>query len=99
MKSRNLYLGIVLVAMGVLSLLVSLDVIDFSWTIAWRLWPMLLVFIGIVMLPLKDWLKAVLLLAAMAVGVALYQYEAGRRGNHWFFTQSIGKESIELSVV
>lgn len=76
MKSRNLFLGILILFIGVVSLLASLDVIDFSWRIAWRLWPMLLIFIGITILPIKEWMKALLLVVALAVGVLLYHGEA-----------------------
>lgn len=76
MKSRNLFLGIVILAVGVLSLLASIDVIDFSWRVAWRLWPMLLIYVGIAILPFKDWLKALLLVVALAFGIWLYQNEA-----------------------
>ena len=37
MKSRNLLLGIIVLFIGVVSLLVSLDVVDFSWHIAAKL--------------------------------------------------------------
>ncbi|MBQ6770049.1 MAG: hypothetical protein IJP44_03600 [Bacteroidales bacterium] len=87
MKSRNIFLGIVFLAVGVVSLLASIDVIDFSWRVAWRLWPMLLIFVGIAILPLKDWLKALLMVVALAVGVWLYQgearKEAERRHSGW----------------
>jgi hypothetical protein len=79
MKSRNLILGIFILFIGVVSLLASLDVIYLSWRIVWRLWPMLLIFIGILILPVKDWLKAVFLVIALAVGVLLYQHEAEKR--------------------
>lgn len=100
MKSRNLFLGIILLAIGVLALLASFDVIDFSWRIAWRLWPLLLVFFGIIILPVKDWLKAVLLVVALAAGVLLYQYETEKRSHYWFwpFSQSIDKQRVELPV-
>lgn len=101
MKSRNLFLGIVFVAVGVLALLSSLDIIDFSWRIACKLWPLLLVFIGIVVLPVKDRLKAVLLLVALAVGVLLYSYEVNQRNDHWYyriFSQSIDKQKVEMPV-
>jgi len=99
MKSRNLFFGIVLLVVGVLALLASLDVINFSWSIAWRLWPMLFIFVGIAVLPLNDWLKAVLLLAALAIGVLLYQYEANSRSFPWLFSQSVGKEKVEMCIV
>ena len=51
MKSRNLFLGILILFIGVVALLASLDVIGFSWIIAWRLWPMLFIIAGIAILP------------------------------------------------
>lgn len=86
MKSRNLFLGIIILFVGVISLLVALDVIDFSWTVAWRLWPMLFIFIGVAILPVKEWLKAILLLATLVVGVLLYRYEASQTVCHWLFS-------------
>ena len=96
MKSRNLFLGLLFVAIGVVALLGSLDIIDFSWRIAWKLWPMVLIFVGIAVLPLRDWLKALLLLVALAVAVLLYQNEANKRNHHWLFSQSVGKELVEM---
>ena len=101
MRSRNLFLGIVFVAVGVFALLAAFDIIDFSWRIAIRLWPLLLIFAGIVILPVKDWLKAVLLLVALAVGVLLYNYEIDKRNDRWFnriFSQSFDKQKVELPI-
>ena len=78
MKSRNLFLGIIILFIGVVSLLASIDVIHFNWYVAWRLWPMLLIFLGIAVLPVKDWMKAVLLVVALAIGVWLYQIEEAK---------------------
>lgn len=86
MKSRNLFLGIIILFVGVISLLVALDVIDFSWTVAWRLWPMLFIFVGVAILPVKEWLKAILLLATLAAGILLYRYEASQTVCHWLFS-------------
>lgn len=76
MKSRNLFLGIIILFVGVVALLASLDVIDFSWHVAYKLWPLLLIFLGVVILPVKEWLRAVLLIVLLGVGVLLYQNEA-----------------------
>lgn len=97
MKSRNLFLGIILLFVGIISLLASFDVIDFSWSIAWKLWPMLFIFVGIALLPVKEWLKALLLLAALAVGILLYQQEATKGPRHWFFTQNGAKTELLIS--
>jgi len=97
MKSRNLFLGIFLLFIGVVSLLATLDVIDFSWVIALKLWPMVFIFVGVLVLPVKDWLKAVLLLVALGVGVLLYQHEASKGFHPWFFTQNATRTELFLS--
>ncbi len=87
MKSRNLFLGVILLFIGIVALLVSIDVIDISWVAVWRLWPMSFVFAGITFLPVKEWLKALLLLAALTVCVLLYQYETSHGMSHWLFSR------------
>lgn len=89
MKSRNLFLGIIILFIGVVALLASLGTISFSWQIALRLWPLLLIFLGIAILPVKDLFKAILLLVTLGAGVLLYQNEAKNhpernRWGNWF---------------
>ncbi len=95
MKNRNLLLGIILLFVGVIALLASLDIFEFRWSIVWRLWPMLLIFIGILVLPIKDWLKVVFLLVSLAISVLLYHYEMNQ--NHfWPFSQNVAGVKTEL---
>ena len=94
MKSRNLFWGIIILFVGVVALLASLNFIDFSWWIARKLWPMLFVFAGILILPVKDWLKAVLLLASLFIGVLLYQHEA-KSTHHWLFSHT-NRAQVEM---
>lgn len=89
MKSRNLFLGLIIIFVGVIALLASIGAIDFSWRVAWRLWPMMLIVAGIAVLPLKEVWKALLLLATMALSVLLYQHEAEtHKRHHWLFSQN-----------
>ena len=81
MKSRNLFIGIILLFIGVIALLAAFDVFEFSWAVVWRLWPMLLILVGVMMLPVKDWLKAILLILTLCGSVLLYRYEASQS---WF---------------
>ena len=94
MKSRNLLLGIIVLFIGVVSLLVSIDVVNFNWHIAAKLWPLLFIFVGVLVLPVKEWVKALLLLATLFVGVLLYQYEGSRSDCQWQFSQG-GKGQVE----
>ena len=96
MKNKNLFLGIVLLCVGVGALLAKLDIFEFRWSIIWRLWPMLLVIIGIMILPIKDWLKAVFLLLSLAASILLYRYELNNSHFSWPFSQNATKASTEV---
>jgi hypothetical protein len=87
MKSRNLFLGVLLLFVGVIALLATLDIFELRWSIVWHLWPMLLVFIGIIVLPVKDWLKVVMLLVSLVISVLLYRYEASQSLLQGLFSQ------------
>lgn len=86
MKSRNLFLGIIILFIGVIALLAAFNVFEFSWTLVWRMWPMLLILIGVMMLPVKDWLKAILLVLTLCGSVLLYHYEATHSWFYWLST-------------
>lgn len=75
MKSRNLFIGILVLFTGVIALLATLNVFEFHWSTLWRLWPMILIICGISMLPLDDRLKSVLLVVALGLGCLLYHFE------------------------
>ena len=78
MKSKNLFIGIIILFVGVVALLTSLDVISFSWDIALRLWPLLLILLGVIVLPINEYLKSALLVLLLGLGCLLYQNEAAR---------------------
>ena len=52
--------GYVLIFFGIVLFLQNFGWLDFSWSDFWRLWPLLLVFCGIAVIPMKNWLKQVL---------------------------------------
>ena len=78
MKSRNLFIGILVLFTGIVALLSVLGVIEFHWSILWKLWPMILIIIGIALLPLNDYIKGAILVAALGVGCMLYHFENQR---------------------
>jgi hypothetical protein len=71
MKTKNIIWGLILVLIGVLFILKNLDIIYFSWYSLWRLWPMLLVLIGVTILPVKDGIKVILTIIVL-VAAALF---------------------------
>lgn len=87
MKSRNIFIGLIFLFIGMIALLAAFNVFEFSWTLVWRLWPMLLILIGVMILPVKDWLKAILLVCTFVGSILLYRYEATQSWFHWLFCQ------------
>lgn len=86
MKSRNLFIGIIVLFIGVVALLASLDVISFSWHVALRLWPLLLILLGVTILPINEYLKSGLLVLLLGMGCLLYYHEA--KNDTGFFSGS-----------
>lgn len=76
MKNKRLFWGIILLFIGVIALLASLGVFEFSWLTARKLWPILLIIIGVMILPTNDTIKAIIFLVTLAIGCLLYHYEA-----------------------
>lgn len=76
MKSKNLFIGILVLFTGVIALLATLHVFEFHWSILWKLWPMILIICGISMLPLNEYWKSAILLVALGLGCVLYHAES-----------------------
>ena len=72
MKYKNLFWAILLIAIGLLFMLGNFGLIHFNWYSFWRLWPLILVFWGIAILPIKDLFKFVLLIAAIAIAIIFF---------------------------
>jgi hypothetical protein len=86
MKYKSIIWGLVFVAIGVIFILRNLEILSFSWYDLWRLWPMVILLIGIAILPVKDGVKVVLSIVALAIGVIILIYApSGRSG--WFDRQ------------
>ncbi|MDX9906902.1 MAG: DUF5668 domain-containing protein [Bacteroidales bacterium] len=85
MKAKNIIWGLVLVLIGVMFILKNLDVIYFSWHSIWRLWPVVLVLIGVTILPIKDLYKIILTVIVMIIGALFLIYVPGNRDDGWSF--------------
>jgi hypothetical protein len=71
MKTKNIIWGLVLVLIGVLFILKNLEIIYFSWYSIWKLWPLALVLIGVMILPVKDGIKIALTIVVMVATVII----------------------------
>ena len=71
MKNSNLFWGGILVALGILFILNNLNFLDFNWWNIFRMWPMLLVLLGVTLLPIKNGIKMALTFIILAITIAL----------------------------
>lgn len=73
MRYRHLFWAIILIAIGILAILGNLNIINISWFNFWRLWPLILIFWGIAILPVRDITKFVLLFVTILATFLLFR--------------------------
>lgn len=83
MKAKNVIWGLLLVFIGALFILKNFGVIYFNWHSVFRLWPFIIVFIGISILPVKDWIRIALAVAAIGLAVIMLVRDPGEPGDRW----------------
>jgi hypothetical protein len=71
MKSKNIFFGIFLISIGILWMLKALDVISFSWYLFFKLWPLILIWVGIKLMPIQDKWKVIFNVAVLFIGIAV----------------------------
>jgi len=70
MKFRNIFWGVILIVVGVLFILQNLGLVYFQWATLWRLWPVILVLWGVSIIPVKDWVKILLVLLVLGASIS-----------------------------
>jgi hypothetical protein len=71
MSYRKIFWGVILVMIGTLFILKNIWMIYFDWLTIWRLWPLILILWGISLNPVKDYLKLIFSVLAIAISVFL----------------------------
>ncbi len=93
---KKIFWGILLVLIGILWMLKNTGMIYFSWHAMLSLWPLILIFWGISVLPIKSIFKVALLLLSIGIGVfSLYQNNDDDDSCCYF---SWGKESKNIEI-
>jgi len=83
MKYRHVFWAIILIAIGTLFMMNNFGVLDFGWRALWSLWPLILIFWGISILPIRDWIKIISLLGVLAFTVIFFNRITER--SSWLF--------------
>jgi len=92
--------GLTLVVLGVLLLLESLGVVNLDFAALWRLWPLLIVLMGLSVLALRGWVALVISIIATVgiVGLAVLAMTGtlGSTGQYRSETFKVGQSSGEV---
>ncbi|NQV01343.1 MAG: hypothetical protein HQ542_01760 [Bacteroidia bacterium] len=72
MKFRNLFWALILIAIGLMFLFSNFGWLDFHWVSIWRLWPLIFIFWGISILPIKDFVKFILVIAFIGLSFIFF---------------------------
>lgn len=71
MKYSNIFWGVILITLGVLFAMRNLDIFFFSWHSIFRLWPLIFIFWGIAILPVKSMVKLLLTVITVVIGILI----------------------------
>ena len=99
-KHKGILLGLLLVAVGFLLLGRSFGLFDFYWNNLFKLWPLLIVWIGIALLPMARIWKTVCHFILVAGAIALL-FMLSLRSCHYSWAKSCKKDKyvIEKEVI
>jgi hypothetical protein len=85
MKSKGVFWGVLLVAVGLLFVLRNLGYFYFSWHSFWRLWPVILVLLGVSLLPVKGFIRIIISFAIIVLSVVfLTDDQTSSSYNNWY---------------
>lgn len=73
--------GLTLIIIGVVALLVTFFDFEIDWRMMTKLWPLLLVIIGVCIMPISRWIRTVIVLVLLALGFVAYQSKLDRDNN------------------
>jgi hypothetical protein len=97
MSYRKIFWGVLSVLIGVLFILKNTGVLFFNWHTVWNLWPVLLILWGISVIPIKDWIKAVLSLATVIITFFIVQQYGDNEPWKWHFRYNDKHDDTEYN--
>ncbi len=83
MKSGNIFWGLLLIVLGGLIFMRNFDIFFFSWSSLLRLWPLIFIFWGIAVLPVKSGIKILLSIITIIIGLVILS--SNPRTDHFWY--------------
>lgn len=65
--------GITLIIIGLFALMVTFFDFEINWHIMFKLWPMILIIIGVCIMPINRWIRMAVAVVLLALGYVAYQ--------------------------
>ena len=72
--------GIILIIIGVVALLITFFDFEVDWDVMLKLWPLLLIIIGVCIMPIDKWIRTVIALVLLSLGAVAYLQKANGDG-------------------
>ena len=98
MNLKNLFWGLLFVCVGVLWLLHYYAIINISCSDLIALWPLILIWIGIAILPIKEWVKFILKILALSLGIVLLlSCNPRSKCHHYYYYPALEEITEEIT--
>ncbi len=84
MKAKNVLWGLILILLGTLFILKNLDLISLNWHAFAQIWPAIFILWGISLLPVKEYLKMILIVVTLGISTWIIVDSSNRDNNNWW---------------
>jgi len=84
-KNKGIFLGLLLVTLGLLWLGRTFNLFDFNWCNLLKMWPLLIIYIGVRILPIEQLWKNVCGFIIIAIAIVLLFFLPERSCRHYFW--------------
>ena len=75
-KDRGFSQGIILIIIGVIFTLITVFDFEINWHVMSKLWPLLLIIIGVCIMPINKWIRTAIALVLLVFGAMAYHEKA-----------------------
>lgn len=65
--------GLTLIIIGVIALMMTFFDFEINWHVMAKLWPLILIIIGVCLMPINRWVRTAIALALLVLGFVAYQ--------------------------